>query len=385
MRVVVAMDSFKGSLSSEDLGLAVEAGINKVYDNSTVVKLPIADGGEGTVEALVRGTNGEFVNLTVNGPLMNSVDAKYGILGDGKRAVIEMATASGLPLIKREERNPMLTTTFGTGQLIADALKRGCREFIVGIGGSATNDAGMGMLQALGYKFYDKEGKQLETGCGQLLSKVARVDKSDIIEGIEESTFLVACDVDNPFYGERGAAHVYSRQKGADDQMVLDLDKNLEKFSDFILESEGKDIKNLAGAGAAGGLGGGFVAFLNATLKPGIDIVLEAVGVEEYIKDADFVITGEGRIDFQSVMGKAPTGVSKLAKKHNVPCIGLAGCIADDATEVHNYGINALFSTINYPISLADAMAYDRAKLFVEKNTEEVFRLIQICQKKYSK
>lgn len=385
MKVVIAMDSFKGSLSSEDLSSAVESGIKKVYDNSTIVKLPIADGGEGTVEALVNGTNGTFVNCSVNGPLMNKVEAKYGILGDGKRAVIEMATASGLPLIKREERNPMLTTTFGTGQLIADALKRGCREFIVGIGGSATNDAGMGMLQALGYKFLDKDGKELETGCGQLLSKVKKVDKSNLIEGLEESSFLIACDVDNPFYGERGAAHVYSRQKGADEQMVLDLDKNLEDFSDFILESEGKDIKNLAGAGAAGGLGGGFVAFLEATLKPGIDIVLEAVGVEGHIKGADFVITGEGRIDFQSVMGKAPTGVSKLAKKHNVPCIGMAGCITDDAGEVHNYGINALFSTINYPITLADAMEFDRAKLFVEKNAEEIFRLIKVCQDKYSK
>ncbi|OQY42769.1 MAG: glycerate kinase [Fusobacteriia bacterium 4572_74] len=317
MKIVIAIDSFKGSLSSFELGEAIEKGIKRVYSDAEVKKVPIADGGEGTVEALVDGTGGRFVDMEVKGPLMKPIDARYGIMGNDKTAVIEMASASGLPLIKLEERNPRKTTTYGTGELIKDAIQKGCREFIIGIGGSATNDAGLGMLQALGYKFFDKKGRKLGAG------------------------------------GE-------------------------------IMEQElGKDVAEIPGAGAAGGLGGGFLAFLEGELRPGIDIVFEKVKLAQEIEGADFVITGEGRIDFQSVMGKAPTGVSKLCQKYGIPVIAIAGCVADDADAVHDYGIEALFSAINYPISLEEAMSRDRARTFVEKNSEEIFRLIRVCEKKF--
>lgn len=383
MKVVVAMDSFKGSLDSMELAKIAENGIKKVYKDAVVEKVPVADGGEGTVEALVSGTGGKRVKVLVNGPLMDKIEAEYGILGDGRRAVIEMAKASGLPLVDKEKRNPMLTTTYGTGELIADALKRGCRQFIVGIGGSATNDAGMGMLQALGYKFYDKKGKEIGFG-GQYLSDVVSFDDTEVVEGLKESKFLVACDVDNPFYGERGASYVYAPQKGADKKMVEVLDEGLKAFASFVKDKKGKEIDFMPGAGAAGGLGGGFVAFLDSELRPGIDIVLEAVKLDEIIRDADFVITGEGRIDFQSVMGKAPIGVSKIAKKYGIPCIALAGSVADDASAVHDYGIDSIFSVINYPLSLENAMEQERAAGFVEKNIEEIFRLIKVCESRFS-
>ncbi len=382
MKVVIAIDSFKGSLSSKRLSKHIEEGIKKIYQEAEVMSVPIADGGEGTVEALVEGTNGRFIDIEVNNPLMKKITARYGIMGDNKTAVIEMAEASGLPLIPREERNPMKTTTYGTGEMIKDAISRGCREFIVGIGGSATNDAGLGMLQALGFKFYNKNNDLLGIG-GQVMEQVAHIDSSEVLEELKECNFLVACDVDNPFFGEEGAAYVYGRQKGADDKMIEELDQGLRKLSKTITDKTGKDISNLAGAGAAGGLGGGFVAFLDATLKPGIDIILDEVNLKDAIQEADFVVTGEGRIDFQSVMGKAPTGVSKLCKKHDIPVIAIAGCVADDAIATHDHGIEAIFSTINYPISLANAMDSERAAIFVEKNIEQIFRLIKVCEKKF--
>ena len=303
MKVVVAIDSFKGSLSSFELGEAIKKGIHKMYVDAEVNSVPIADGGEGTVEALVEGTGGEFIDVEVNGPLMRPVTARYGIIGEGT-AIIEMAAASGLPLVDSGERNPEKTTTYGTGELIKDAINRGCREFIVGIGGSATNDAGLGMMQALGYKFLDKDGKELGTG-GEIMAKVAEIDSTGAMTELSECEFLIACDVDNPFYGQNGAAHIYGRQKGADDAMVASLDEGLKVLSETINTKLGKDIAELPGAGAAGGLGGGFVAFLNGKLEPGIDIILREVNLEKAIEGADFVITGEGRIDFQSVMGKS--------------------------------------------------------------------------------
>ncbi len=382
MKVVVAIDSFKGSLGSFELGEIVEKGIKKVYKDAEVKKVPIADGGEGTVEALVEGTNGKFIDVKVHDPLMRLIDARYGIMGNNV-AVIEMAEASGLPLLKPEERDLRKATTYGTGELIKDAVERGCREFIIGIGGSATNDAGLGMMQALGYKFLDKEGKTLGYG-GEIMEKVAGIDSSDAVEGLEQCEFFIACDVDNPFYGPRGAAHVYSRQKGADDGMVEYLDSSLRKLALTLKEKIGKDIAELPGAGAAGGLGGGFVAFLDGDLKPGIDIILQEVKLAEYIEGADFVITGEGKIDFQSIMGKAPMGVSRLSREKGVPVIAIAGCVADDAGAMHDHGLDAFFSTINYPISLDEAMNKERAAIFVEKNIEEIFRLIKVCEKKFS-
>jgi len=384
MKVVIAIDSFKGSLSSKELANSIESGITKVYPEAEVKKVPIADGGEGTVESLVEGTGGKFIEVSVKDPLMKDITATYGILGDEKTAIIEMATASGLPLVPMEERNPMETTTFGTGQLIKDALEKGCREFIIGIGGSATNDAGLGMMQALGYKFFDKEGNKLGSG-GKEMEKVATIDSSMAMPELKEAKFLIACDVDNPFYGENGAAFVYARQKGADDEMILELDNGLKILATTLNEKLGVDIAHLPGAGAAGGLGGAFVTFLNGELKPGIDIILDEVGLAKHIEGADFVITGEGRMDFQSVMGKAPVGVSNLCKDMGIPVIALAGGVADDAKEVHKHGIESYFSIMNYPMTLAEAMTPGRASFFVESNTEEIFRLIKVCQDKFSK
>lgn len=381
MKIVIAIDSFKGSLSSSQLGNAIEKGIRKVYSNAEIKKIPIADGGEGTVESLVDGTNGKYISVSVNDPLMRKIEATYGII-ENNIAVMEMASASGLPLLKVEERNPLKASSYGTGELIKDAIFKGCRQFIIGIGGSATSDGGTGMLQALGFKFLDKEGKTLGQGA-EILSEIADIDTTEVMKELDSCKFLIACDVDNPFYGPNGAAYIYGRQKGADDEMIKVLDDGLRNLSKVINQKKNIDISEIPGAGAAGGLGGGFVAFLNGELKPGIDIVLEEVNFEKEIEGADFVITGEGRIDFQSVMGKAPVGVSKLCKKHNIPVIALAGCVADDAIETHNFGITALFSTINYPISLDEAMAKERAEIFVEKNTEEIFRLIKTCQIKY--
>ncbi len=383
MKVVVAIDSFKGSLSSYELGETIENGIKKVYGDAEVTKVPIADGGEGTVEALVEGTGGEFIDIEVMGPLMRPVTARYGIMGNGKTAVMEMAAASGLPLVAPEERDPTKTTTYGTGEMIRDAIGRGCREFLIGIGGSATNDAGLGMMQALGYKFFDREGAELGYG-GEVMERVAHIDSSKALPELTECEFLIACDVDNPFHGPKGAAHIYGRQKGASDAMIETLDRGLVVLAETLKRELDKDVAELPGAGAAGGLGGGFVAFLDGRLEPGIDIVLKEVNLAREIEGADFVITGEGRIDFQSVMGKAPTGVSKLCKEHGIPVIAIAGCVADDADATHDYGIEALFSTINYPISLEDAMEHHRARSFVEKNVEEIFRLIRVCERKYS-
>jgi glycerate kinase len=379
MKVIIAMDSFKGSLSSNELANSVEQGIKKVYPDAEVIKIPVADGGEGTVESLVEGTDGNFVEVSIADPLLIPVKAKYGILGDGKTAVIEMATASGLPLVPIDKRNPMKTTTYGTGEMIKDAVSKGCREFLIGIGGSATNDGGIGMMKALGVKFYGENNIELGHG-GEQLSKVKKIDMSNLLPEIKECKFLIACDVDNPFYGLNGAAHVYGRQKGATEEMVLELDNGLKHFSEVVKQDLNIDIANVPGAGAAGGLGGGFLAFLDGELRPGIDIVLEEVGLKDKLEGVDFVITGEGRMDFQSVMGKAPVGVAKLAKTKNIPVIALAGGVADDAGEVHNHGIDSIFSIMNYPMTLEEAMEPKRASILVEKNVEEIFRLIKIIK-----
>ncbi|MGL4999005.1 MAG: glycerate kinase family protein [Cetobacterium sp.] len=384
MKVIVAIDSFKGSLSSRELGEAIEKGIRDVYAEAEIIKTPIADGGEGTVEALVEGTGGKIVEVTVKNPLMIDIKASYGVLGDGKTAIIEMAAASGLPLISSEARNPLKTTTFGTGQLVKDAIEKGCRELILGLGGSATNDGGLGMMQALGFKLFDIDGNELGYG-GEIMELVASIDSSNALKELKECNFLVACDVDNPFYGLKGAAHVYGKQKGADEDMIKVLDKGLEKLAVTLNKEFGRDIGNLSGAGAAGGLGGGLVAFLNATLKPGTDIILEKVGLEEQLKDADFVITGEGRIDFQTIMGKAPIGVAKLAKKHGVPAIGIAGAITEGAEKTHEFGLESFFSIMNFPITLEEAMKKENAEKFVETNIQEIFRLIKVCENKFSK
>jgi glycerate kinase len=379
VKVVIAPDSFKGSLTALEVAESAEKGIRNVFKDVEVVKVPMADGGEGTVRALVDATEGKIVNIEVTGPLGEKIDSFYGILGDGKTAVIEMAAASGLPLVPYDKRNPMITTTYGTGELIKSALDEGCREFIIGIGGSATNDGGVGMAQALGIRFLDENGKVLPFG-GGALSKLNKIDMTYMDERLRESRFIVACDVDNPLCGPRGASYVYGPQKGATREMVIKLDNNLKHLANIIKRDIKKDVENVKGAGAAGGLGAGLMAFVDAQLKPGIDIVIEKTKLRERIKDADIVITGEGKIDSQTINGKTPIGVAKVAKEFNASVIAIAGCISDDAYINHEHGIDAMFSIINYPIDIEEAIKKERATFFIEKKVQEIFRLIKVSQ-----
>ncbi|MDK2919784.1 MAG: glycerate 2-kinase [Candidatus Petromonas sp.] len=381
MRIVIAPDSFKGSLSAKEVADNIEIGIRKVYSDIDILKVPMADGGEGTVESLVDATGGEIIRLEVTGPLGEKVESFYGIMGDKKTAVIEMAAASGLPLVPNDKRNPMITTTYGTGELIKSALDRGCRDFIIGIGGSATNDGGSGMLEALGVKFLDKNGKKLPWGGGALIN-LDKIDMSSLDERLKSSRFVVACDVDNPLCGTNGASYVYGPQKGATVEMVQKLDRVLNHYGNMIKKYLGKDVMDIKGAGAAGGLGAGFMAFLNAQLKPGVDIVIEKTRLKEIVKDADLVITGEGKMDSQTIYGKTPFGVAKVAKGFGIPVIAIAGCISDDAHINHEQGIDAMFSIVNYPIELQDALNKEKAAVFIQKNSEEIFRLIKLAQRR---
>jgi glycerate kinase len=373
-KIVVAVDSFKGCLASLEVADAVEAGVKAVHPRCEVVKLPVADGGEGTVQALVWATGGRTHTLTVNGPLMRPVEATYGILGDGLTAVIEMASASGLPLVPPGGRNPMETTTLGTGELIADALRRGCRRFVLGIGGSATNDAGTGLLQALGFKFLDAAGAGLGHG-GKILEAIAGIDDSGANPLLREAEFRVACDVDNPFSGPRGAAHVYGPQKGADAQMVAALDRGLAHFASVIKASTGRDIDSEPGAGAAGGMGGGLLAFLGARLQPGIALVLETLRFENLLDGASLVITGEGRMDAQTAMGKAPQGIAAAAARRGVPVIALAGGV-EDAAALNRIGIAGVFSIQPRPLSLQEAMAPETAAKNIRGLVTQLFQTI---------
>lgn len=381
MRIVIAPDSFKGSLSAKEVADNIEIGIRKVYSDIDILKVPMADGGEGTVESLVDATGGEIIRLEVTGPLGEKVESFYGIMGDKKTAVIEMAAASGLPLVPNDKRNPMITTTYGTGELIKSALDRGCRDFIIGIGGSATNDGGSGMLEALGVKFLDKNGKKLPWGGGALIN-LDKIDMSSLDERLKSSRFVVACDVDNPLCGTNGASYIYGPQKGATVEMVQKLDRVLNHYGNMIKKYLGKDVMDIKGAGAAGGLGAGFMAFLNAQLKPGVDIVIEKTRLKEIVKDADLVITGEGKMDSQTIYGKTPFGVAKVAKGFGIPVIAIAGCISDDAHINHEQGIDAMFSIVNYPIELQDALNKEKAAVFIQKNSEEIFRLIKLAQRR---
>lgn len=374
MNVLVAVDSFKGSLSTNELSSAIEEGIHQADQGICVTKIPVADGGEGTCDALLEGLGGTRVSLTVKGPLFDEVLASYGILNDGT-AVMEMAASSGLPLVPEALRNPMNTTTYGVGEMIRDAMGRGCREFIVGIGGSATNDGGMGMLEALGYRFLDREGKPL-VSAGRSLAKVARISTEGVSKELASCRFLVACDVENPLYGENGAAHVFGPQKGADEATVRVLDHGLRNWAEVVEATFDKSIGELKGAGAAGGLGGGFSAFLNAELKPGVKIIFEHLKMEAHVKEADLVIIGEGRLDAQTSMGKAPSGIAKLASKHGIPVVALAGSVADDATSAHATGISAMFSIADGPMSLEEAMEPERARHLVKKTATQVMRLV---------
>lgn len=375
MKVVIAIDSFKGCMTTNEVSQAVEEGIKEVYSEVEIVKVPIADGGEGTVDTLIEGLGGRIIHKTVRGPLGELVNSHYGILPDGT-AVIEMAAAAGLPLIPESKRNPLMTTTYGVGELIKDAIKQGCREFIIGIGGSATNDAGCGMLQALGFEFYDKNQQLLE-GIGQSLNLIHSIEDRNRLKELDDCQFLIACDVDNPFYGPNGAAYVYARQKGANDAMIEELDQGLKNISRVIQSTYQVDVSHLSGAGAAGGLGGGIHAFLNGRLMPGVDIIFKHIGLEDTLKDADLVITGEGKMDFQSVMGKVPTGVARLAKQYKKPVIAIAGHISEEAYQMNELGITSIISIMNYPMSLEEAMKKEKALSLVKHNIKQIFLLIK--------
>jgi glycerate 2-kinase len=376
MKVIIAIDSFKGSISSSEGSKAIADGIREVYPDAEVLSFPLADGGEGTVEALVQATSGELIKVKVTGPLNKPVNAIYGILGDGNTAVIEVAEACGLPLVPDESRNPLHTTTFGVGEMVLDATQRGCREFIIGLGGSATNDAGVGMLQALGFRFTDKEGNEVGFG-GAVLQDIEKIHTDKVHPQLAECTFKLACDVNNYLYGKEGAAYVFGPQKGASAEEVEQLDQGLQHFAEVVYKELGKDIHNVQGAGAAGGLGAAFHGFLEAELQSGIELVLSTLKMEEHVAGADFVITGEGKLDGQTALGKVPVGVANLAQQFNVPVIALAGSVPKDAESLNELGITSYFSIVNQPMTVQDAMEKDTTYENLRTTTKQLFRLIK--------
>ena len=356
MRIIVAPDSFKGSVSALGVAEAMERGIHAVFPEAEVIKVPIADGGEGTVEALVAATGGRLRHTEVQGPLGESVCAHWGVSGDGHTAFLEMASASGLPLVPRDLRDPRLTSTFGTGELMKAALDAGLRKLVIGIGGSATNDGGTGMARALGVRFLDAAGQDLPEG-GGALDRLVRIDLTGLDPRLAEASLMVACDVDNPLCGPRGATAVYGPQKGATPAMVPVLDAALKNYATVAAAATGRDVALLPGAGAAGGLGAGLLFFTPASLRPGVAIVLETTGFEALVSGAHLVITGEGRTDFQTAMGKAPVGVAAVAKRHGVPVVCLSGGLGEGAGDVLAHGIDALASVVPQPMSLEAGMA----------------------------
>lgn len=371
MKIVIAPDSFKGSLTAKQVAESIERGIRKVKKNIHIEKVPMADGGEGTVQSLVDATEGRMVYTKVFDPLMRKIEAFYGILGDGSTAIIEMSAASGLPLISKEEKNPLVTTTYGTGQLFMHALNQGCRSFVIGIGGSATNDGGVGMMKALGVRFIDSQGQDIGFGGGEL-DKIHTIDISGLDNRISDCQITVACDVDNPLCGLRGASRVFGPQKGATEEMVEVLDSNLAHYAKAIKSQLGISIIDVPGAGAAGGLGGGLMAFLQAKLKRGIDIVIDATGLEESIKGAALVITGEGSIDYQTQFGKTPYGVAMVAKKYGIPVIAIAGSIGKDAYTLYEKGFNSIFSIMDKPMTLEEAI--ENSEVLLENTAERIMR-----------
>lgn len=377
MKVLIAMDSFKGTYGSLEVAGIVEKGIRKVYGNAEVKKIALADGGEGIVRSLVEGLNGEYVHVKVCGPLGNRVTAEY-VLVNGDTAILEMAEASGLCLVPEDKRDPFATSTYGTGELIADAVGRGCKKIILGIGGSATNDGGMGMASALGIRFLDRYGNAIGQGGGSL-DRLVHIDMSCINPGIRDIELLAACDVDNPLCGEKGASRVYGPQKGATQKMVEILDQNLLHYAGKIKELLSIDVLDMKGAGAAGGLGAGLVAFCGAKLVKGVDLVLDSLDFDEKVKDADIVITGEGRIDEQTVHGKVPVGVAARAKKYGKPVFAIAGFADQGAEQVYLHGIDAVISSIVGPMSLDNAIR--QSPKLIEGAAERLFRIIHAMEK----
>lgn len=375
MKVVIAIDSLKGSLSSMEAGTAIKDGILAAKPDAEVIVKPLADGGEGTTDALIEGMNGERIDLTVTGPMHTPVDAYYGYLKYTNTAVMEMASAAGITLVPDSEKNPLLATSYGVGEMINDAIQRGCRNFIIGIGGSVTNDGGIGMLKALGVRFLDENGEDAGEG-GQALAKVARIDVSGMNPLLKECHIQVACDVNNPLCGENGSTYVYGPQKGVTEDMKKTLDEAMAHFARVTSETLENDYMNTPGAGAAGGLGYAFLAYTGAALTPGIELILDAVGLEEELSGADVVVTGEGRLDFQTAMGKAPVGVARLAKKYNAKVIAFAGSVTKEATACNNEGIDAFFPILRGVCTLAEAMDPVAARNNMTATVEQVFRLL---------
>lgn len=359
MKVVVAIDSFKGSLTSIEAGQAAANGISKRFPHCQIELFPIADGGEGMLAAMLNSVDGKTQHLLAHNPCMEICQTSYGISADGATAFIEMANISGLTLIRKEQQNPMETTTFGTGEIICDALEKGCTQFIVGIGGSATNDAGIGMLQALGFEFLDKD-KQLLGHGGEILEKVAFINHSKVHPKAKNAHFIVACDVQNPFYGPNGAAMIYAGQKGANDAMIEKLDRGMQAFAQVILRETGKDISTTPGSGAAGGMGGGMLAFLNAELRSGADLLLDICQFNSKIEGASLIITGEGRMDRQTLMGKIPGKILEAGKQKGIPVVAIAGSVADREA-LESIGFYKILETKPDFMPLEEAMKPDIA------------------------
>lgn len=383
MKIAVAVDSLKGSLNSMQAGNAVLEGICRVYPEAEVWVRPLADGGEGTVDALVCGMGGREENITVTGPLRQPVECSYGIIEKTGTAVIEMSGAAGITLVPEKERNPLHTTTYGVGEVIRDAISKGCKRFIVGIGGSATNDGGAGMLQALGYGFFNDKGEQIPPGA-EGLSELRTITDSEVLPELKECEFHIACDVTNPLCGEQGCSTVFGPQKGADPSMIKSMDRWLGDYADLAGRTYCKADPKQPGTGAAGGLGFAFLTFTNAVLKSGIKIVLEETQMEQYIRKADLVITGEGRLDGQTAMGKAPVGVAELAKKYNKPVIAFAGCVTEGAAECNGCGIDAFFPILREPTDIEQAMDPAYAKENMAAAVEQVMRLWR-CRENYER
>ena len=369
MKIIIAPDSYKESLTAMEVATAIEAGFRQVMPDAEYIKLPMADGGEGTVQSLVDASNGTIIEHQVTGPLGEQVPAFFGIMGDDKTAVIEMAAASGLHLVSPNLRNPMLTTSYGTGELILAALDHGVDHIIVGIGGSATNDGGIGMAQALGVQLLDNKGQALGFG-GQALAQLATIDITTVDPRLAHIKLEVACDVDNPLCGKKGASHIFGPQKGATPAMVAELDQHLDHYATIIKRDLAIDVKDMAGAGAAGGMGAALLGLFNAQLRSGIEIVIDAVHLGDIIKDADLVITGEGRIDSQTIHGKTPIGVARTAKKYHKPVIGIAGCLSQDCGVVYDHGIDAVFSVV--PAAMSLEHAFNNAAVNVELTARNI-------------
>lgn len=375
MKAVVAIDSLKGSLSSMEAGNAIAEGIYRADAEAKVEVRPLADGGEGTVDALVQGMNGSLRKVRVTGPLGDKVDAAYGIIEEAKMAVIEMSAAAGITLVPDEKKNPLFTTTYGVGEMIRDAIEKGCRKFVVGIGGSATNDGGIGMLQALGYDFLNSKGNAVPYGA-KGLEDLAEIRKEYVLPELAQCEFKVACDVTNPLCGPLGASAVYGPQKGATPEMVREMDQWLADYAKLAANCSERADAEHPGTGAAGGLGFAFLTFTNAVLESGIKIVLEETKLEQYIQDADIVITGEGRLDGQTAMGKVPVGVAKLAGKYKIPVLAFAGSVTKDARKCNEEGIHAFFPILRGITTLEDAMDAENARRNLMETVEQVFRLI---------